>query len=359
MLERNWKGLASLIVVGALSLCALALGQQAKKPLTNSDVLKMVKGGVPESVILSSIQSSPAKFDLSPDALVALHKAGVSQKVMDAMVAAAGGRPPADGAAPPSGAGAPQGGASAAQPNKSKSHIPSVNILQNGTAQKMSVEKTQLAQTKNKPTSMAKLAADTALLQSFQSTMSSAAAGVASHVGSRTAGSALGQAGGALSSVLGQRKPKLTYVWAIPNPASTNVLSTDTPEFSVNFSSVPGVSPDDFEPAIVKLTPAQNAWRLVGATQGKEDATASFSADWQIYSSFLEEQVKIKSRKLGPGQYQISPASPLVPGEYGVVLRPISKSKKFSGGDVARAQGEGLMFDSVWSFQVPPDAEEQ
>src|SRR5713226_5033684 len=166
----------------------------------------------------------------------------------------------------------PPGGASARQPSKTKSHSPLVTILQNGTAKKVPVEKTQLAQTKNKPTSMAKLAADTALLQSFQSTMSSAAAGVASHVGSRTAGSALGQAGGALSSVLGQRKPKLTYVWAIPNPASTNVLSTDTPEFSVNFSSVPGVSPDDFEPAIVKLTPAQNAWRLVGATQGKEDA---------------------------------------------------------------------------------------
>jgi len=49
----------------------------------------------------------------------------------------------------------------------------------------------------------------------------------------------------------------------------------------------------------------------------------------------------------------------LVPGEYGVVLRPLSKSKKFSGGDVARAQGEGLMFDSVWSFQIAPEAEGQ
>ncbi len=359
MLERNWKGLASLIVVGALSLCPLALGQEAKRPLTNSDVLKMVKGGVPESVIISSIQSSPAKFDLSPNALVSLHKDGVSQKVMDAMMVAGGKKPPGEAAAAPSGAAASTAGAQTPPSPKTKSHLPLVSILQNGAAQKMPVDKTQLAQTKNKPTSMAKLAADTALLQGFQSTMSAAAAGVASHVGSRTAGSVLGQAGGTFASVLGQRKPKLTYVWAIQGSASSNLVPNDTPEFSLNFSNVPGVNADDFEPAIIKLTPAQNAWRLVGATQGKEDATATSSTDWEIYSDFLEERVKVKSQKLGPGQYQISPASPLVPGEYGVVLRPLSKSKKFSGGDVARAQGEGLMFDSVWSFQIAPEAEGQ
>jgi hypothetical protein len=47
----------------------------------------------------------------------------------------------------------------------------------------------------------------------------------------------------------------------------------------------------------------------------------------------------------------------LMPGEYAVVLRPVSKSKRFSGGDVARGQGDGLMFDSAWSFEVSTDAE--
>lgn len=116
---------------------------------------------------------------------------------------------------------------------------------------------------------------------------------------------------------------------------------------SVTFLSVPGINPDEFEPAIVKLTPAQNALRLVGATRGKEDALSNSAVEWEVYSGFLEDRVKIQSQKLGPGQYRISPASALLPGEYGVVLRPISKNKKFSGGDVARAQGEGLMFDSV------------
>ena len=60
---------------------------------------------------------------------------------------------------------------------------------------------------------------------------------------------------------------------------------------------------------------------------------------------------------VGPGQYQISSVTPLLPGEYGIVLRPVSKDKKFSGGDVARAQGDGLMFDAAWSFQVSTDEE--
>jgi hypothetical protein len=60
---------------------------------------------------------------------------------------------------------------------------------------------------------------------------------------------------------------------------------------------------------------------------------------------------------MNQGQFKISPASSLMPGEYAVVLRPVSKAKKFSGGDVARGQGDGLMFDSAWSFQVANDAQ--
>jgi len=45
------------------------------------------------------------------------------------------------------------------------------------------------------------------------------------------------------------------------------------------------------------------------------------------------------------------------PGEYGLVLRPVSKGKKFSGGDVARAQGDGLMFDAIWTFQISEEAQ--
>jgi len=341
-----------LVLLGVL-IAPSARGQQSQKPLTNTDIINMVKAGLGESAIVATIRSNPAKYDVSPDALIKLHAAKVTENEMQAMMAASGkgGSAPATGAsnAPPSVAATPSSG--------KKSRLPVISIVQNGAEQKLPLEKTQLALTKNKPTSMAKMAADTAMLQGMQATMNTATAEVASHIASRPAGGALAQVGGAFSGILGQRKPEVTYVWGVVNPASTTVLSEDTPKVSVNFSTVPGINPDEFEPAIVKLTPAQNTVRLVGATRGKEDALSNSAVDWQIYSGFVEDRVKIQSQKLGPGRYQISPATSLLPGEYGVVLRPVSKDKKFSGGDVARAQGDGLMFDSVWSFQI--SAEDQ
>jgi hypothetical protein len=79
--------------------------------------------------------------------------------------------------------------------------------------------------------------------------------------------------------------------------------------------------------------------------------------DWQIYSKFLEERVPLKTERIDAGKYKIAPASELFAGEYAVVLRPISKSKAFSGGDVARAQGDGLMFDALWTFKIADSAQ--
>lgn len=57
-------------------------------------------------------------------------------------------------------------------------------------------------------------------------------------------------------------------------------------------------------------------------------------------------------QKLGYGHAQVTPTEALASGEYAVVLRPIDKSKKFIGEDVARNQGEGLLFNSAWPFSV-------
>lgn len=236
-------------------------------------------------------------------------------------------------------------------PKKSSSHAPTVSLIEENKARQLPVEKTQLAQTKTKPTSMSTLASDAAL----QVGINTATTEAMSHVRSGMGGSTLGQAGSIFSGVMSHRQPKQTYVWAISNPASANIARSDSPALTVNFSAVPGVNAEEFEPALVKLTPSQTGLRLVGATQGKEDAMSSSAADWTIYSGFLEERVKLQTQKLGLGTYRISPASPLLPGEYGLVLRPVSKSKNFSGSDIARHQGDGMMFDSVWSFQIAAD----
>ena len=239
----------------------------------------------------------------------------------------------------------------------SKSHMPKLYLMQDGAAHELPLEKTQLATTKTKPSSMKSLAADAAVTQAMQAGINTVSWDAASHMSSATGGSAVQQAGGIFSGVISHRTPTVTYVWGVPGPASTNVLQTVSPSFSLDFSRVIGVNADDYAPAIVKLTPAQNTCRIAGATQGKADVRSSPAADWQIYSHFLEERVAAQAEKLGPGKYKVAPASELQPGEYAVVLRPLTKDKKFSGGDVARAQGDGLMFDAIWTFQISDEAE--
>jgi len=393
MRPRISRALIRAFVVAVAIGWVAAVAGQTQKPLTNQDITRMVRNAVPDSVIMSAIQAGPTNFDTSVDALIALHKAGVSKKVMDAMMAAGANRPsqPAGSSGTSSagpGAGGPAGGASGRGPSivspaggrgptildsagATSGNVaaltplpgqPSVMLLpaepepgraasQVGTY--LAEERTQLAETKTKPTSMTSLASDSALTQAMQGGITTATTQAMTHTTSSAGGTTFSQAGSVFSNIMAHRKPSVTYVWALPGTSSANSMGTSMPRFSIEFVNVPGINPGDFEPAIVKLTPSQNAWRLVGATQGKEDARSNSSADWQIYSGFLEDRVAVTSRKMGPGQYEISPASSLLPGEYGIVLRPVAKNKKFSGGDIARFQGDGMIFDSVWSFQIP------
>jgi hypothetical protein len=345
---RKWGRVS--ILPGILSIASALWAQQAPKaPLTNVDVIKMAQAGLSESVVVATIQANPGNYDISPDGLIALKQAGITPGEMNAIIAAPSGGGPSTGAAP---------NPNAASPSPTpRFQMPVVAAIQNGASQQLPLEKTQLAETKTKPTSMASLAADSAIAQGIPAGVGDVTTAAASHLGSYAGSSAVQQAGNIFGGMVTHRKPTVTYVWGVPNPASTSVLQTLTPEFSVNFARTPGVNPEDFEPAIVKLTPAQNTCRIVGATEGKEDARSSSTADWQIYSSFLEERVAANLEKVRPGEYKISLKTALFPGEYAVVLRPVSKSKKFSGGDVARAQGDGFMFDAVWSFQISNDAQ--
>ena len=57
----------------------------AQETLTNDDVLKLHRAGLPESVITAKIASSRGAFDTSVDALVALSEAGLPSGVIAAM----------------------------------------------------------------------------------------------------------------------------------------------------------------------------------------------------------------------------------------------------------------------------------
>lgn len=355
MISRKYRVLKG-VLSASLFFAALS-GQAAQKPLTNEGVIKMVQGGLPESVVVSAIQSSPAQFDISPDALIQLKKAGVTQKEMNAMIAAqqSAGAGGSEATSKKASVETPSPAPSATSASRWK--MPSVAILNSRSTKELPMEKTQLTQTKNKPRSLAGLAGDSAVTQGLQAGVNDVAWDTAVHSHSAVGGSAVLQAGSIFGGMMGHKQPTVTYVWGIPAPASATVLRTSTPKFGVNFAKAPGVNPDEFAPEIVKLTPAQNTCRLIGATQGKEDARSDNAADWAVYSAFVEDRVPVKLEKVAEGDYKLSPESPLLPGEYAVVLRPVAKDKKFSGGDVARGQGPGLMFNAVWSFQVAENAE--
>lgn len=331
------RSVAVLAVLMALTAAMLA----QPKPLTNADVISMVKGGLPDGVVISAIQANPANYDISPNALITLKKSGISDKVQEAMLAA---MKPAPAAAP-----------AVAAPSADDGpdwHLPTVAVVQATGSQPIPMEKAQLAQTKTKPTSMQTLAADSMMTQAMQGGISTATYGIASKVSSPVGGMGVSEAGSIMSGMMSRRRPAITYVWGVPGATSATVLQKYLPTFAVNFATAPGIQPDEFAPEIVRLTPAQNTCRIIGATQGKEDASGGVAADWEVYSNFLEERVPATAEKAKPGEYKLKPNSPLLPGEYAVVLRPVVKTKKFAGGDVARGQGNGFVFVAVWPFQV-------
>lgn len=347
----------------ALSLCLITaivsatVAQETGNPLTNQDVLDMVKSGLQDSTVLAAIQTNPTNFEVSAAALIKLNKAGVSQKILDTMLAAESSKrnppatpTPAASATMPS----PIGGAAAGvnPVSTSSGPQPSVILVQGNTRQSLIPEKTQLAGTKTKASSLSALSKDNLLNQGLQRGVTTATWEGMMHSNSMLGSSAISQAGGIFGGIMMHHKETLTYAWALPGPSSSYVSPTNTPAFTVDFAGIHGVNADEYEPAIVKLSLTPNNWRLVGATQGKQDVMSSPALDWPIYSSFLEDRVPVHSNKLARADWQISPAAPLPEGQYGVVLRPINKTKKFSGQGIGQNQGDGLLFNAVWAFGV-------
>ncbi len=78
----------TLVLAAVLLLAAGAVFSQSNKPLTNDDVVQMVKGGFDESTTIAAIDSAATNFDTSVQALMALKTAGVSEKVISSMLVA-------------------------------------------------------------------------------------------------------------------------------------------------------------------------------------------------------------------------------------------------------------------------------
>jgi hypothetical protein len=84
------KALRLSLLAAAMICCQIMAAAQESKPLTNADVVAMVKAGLPETTVILAIQKGPTNFDTSPQALILLKNQGVGPKVMDAMLQPAG-----------------------------------------------------------------------------------------------------------------------------------------------------------------------------------------------------------------------------------------------------------------------------
>ncbi len=81
-----------VLVLIFLLICPLVNAQQV---LNNDAVVKLIKAGLSEDLIVSTINASPGKYDTTADGLIALKGAGASDKVISAIVLKASGATPA------------------------------------------------------------------------------------------------------------------------------------------------------------------------------------------------------------------------------------------------------------------------
>jgi hypothetical protein len=78
---RLWFCFAALI----LDVPSLAVGQA---PPANTDIVKMIQAGLPESTVVNKIREGAGRWDTSVDALIALKQAGATEAELGALTVA-------------------------------------------------------------------------------------------------------------------------------------------------------------------------------------------------------------------------------------------------------------------------------
>jgi len=149
--------------------------------------------------------------------------------------------------------------------------------------------------------------------------------------------------------------PKMTYVWGLPGRKSSHELNDTSPLFELTYGEIPGVDPDAYEPTLLHLVQSKDNFRLVGATQMKMTAKNMRNGGGPENGKWIDEdRWPCHVNKEERGFYVLRVDSPLEPGEYAVVLRPVKGYKSASSGLGGHAQ----VFYSVWDFSIPGATEQ-
>jgi hypothetical protein len=294
--------------------------------IANDDVVVMTKAGFAESTILAAIAANESHFDVSPHALMALKNAGVSQPVIEAMLNVEASNKKAASIAQKAAAetanspppeeivrlskmieqlAAKQDAAAAAQkapePPKNADPAPHAWVLKDDNKMPLPPTIAQVAFTDDKSAERLKTLgslAGTALVF-----VNPAVGGIATTLG----------------GLFHPGSQQHMAIWALSGTAAPRDIGA-SPTLEVEFGHIPGVDPDQYQPAIVRLVPTKDNYRLIAAA--KTTAAKGAPPDGPI----IEEPVVTQLKQLGRGHYRAT-ATMLPTGEYALVLRPIDKDK--------------------------------
>jgi hypothetical protein len=330
--------------------------------IRNRDVQAMVEAEFSDSTIVAVINANDVQFDLSPRALVALKGAGVSEPIIEAMIAAEAAK---ESAAKPE----PEPtSAELAETQASLEYARLTAMIEQLAAKQEQVEKTR--RVPEPPASRADPAAPRVWLieQTDRAAIAPTIAQVA-FAGSNRRGERMKNLQGLANQALAFASPAVsgiattigglfrpdenrTAVWALAAPQSSRVLDV-APVFEIDYAHIPGVDPDRYQPAIVQLVPTNDNYRLVAAAE-TEDASKNALPRGPI----IEESIAADSTRLGRGQYRVAPKMALGPGEYALVLRPLMETRRERRRDTEASLGELLggstsqILYLTWDFSV-------
>jgi hypothetical protein len=308
--------------------------------IANEDVVDMTKAGFAESTILAAITANDSHFDVSPHALMALKTEGVSQPVIEAMLNVEAANKKAAAIAqkaatettnspPPAEIvrlskmieqlAAKQDAAAAAQkapePPKNADPTPHAWVLKDDNKMPLPPTIAQVAFTDDKSAERLKTLgslAGTALVF-----VNPAVGGIATTLG----------------GLFHPGSQEHTAIWALTGTAAPRDIGA-SPTFEVEFGHIPGVDPDQYQPAIVRLVPTKDNYRLIAAAK-----TTAAKSGAPPDGPIVEEPVVTQLKQLGRGHYRAA-AAMLPTGEYALVLRPIDKDKS---GRHKRRKGEASL----------------
>jgi len=330
----------------------------------NAEIQEMAGAGFSDSTIIAVIRANSVDFDVSPRALVALKGGGVSEPVIEAMLAAEAAKTgPAD-PEPTS--------AELAETRASVEYARLTDMIERLAAQQEAAEKARRAP--EPPASRADPSPRVWLIQAtdraaIAPTIAQVAfAGGSGRRGERMkslqslAGQALAFVNPAVSGIattlgsLFRPDEERTAVWALAATQSARVLDV-APVFEIDFAHIPGVDPDRYQPAIVQLVPTNDNYRLVAAAETDGSSTGALPR-----GPIIEEKVATESTRLARGQYRVAPKGQLAPGEYALVLRPIPASGRQRRRNSEASLGELLggstsqILYLTWDFSVGTEA---